>query len=165
MNLAIFQSIMILTQKGLIEGLWMKTFNVSIWIPLHQSHKPKAMFPKTIPDNVPKNHLRKPKAPLLENIPKTLPSTITQSNVPENLSSTITEGNVPIDKPSPLQYCKALNIDLSTTPKTQPLCILMKSRFLARIIILSTFSSRPLLCKYYNKQRHFCITKKFRSFL
>jgi hypothetical protein len=87
---------MILTQKGLIEGLWIKTFNISIWIPLHQSQKPKAMFPKTILDNVPKNHLRKPKAPLLENIPKTLPSTITQSNVPENLSSTITEGNFPL---------------------------------------------------------------------
>jgi hypothetical protein len=97
MNLAIFQSIMILTQKGLIEGLWIKTFNVSIWIPLHQSHKPKAMFPKTIPDNVPKNHLRKPKAPLLENIPKTLPSsTITQSNVPENLSSTTLKAMFPL---------------------------------------------------------------------
>jgi hypothetical protein len=75
MNLTIFQSIMILAQKGLVEGLWIKTFNV-----FYPNSTP--LIPKT-QGNVPKNHLKKPKAPLLENVPKTLPSTITQSNVPE----------------------------------------------------------------------------------
>jgi len=44
---------MILTPKGLGEGLWIKTFNVSIWIPLHQSQKPKATLSENVPKTLP----------------------------------------------------------------------------------------------------------------
>jgi hypothetical protein len=57
MNLAIFQSIMLLSQKGLLKGLWIRTFNV-----LYLNYTPPILKNQ---GNVPKK------------IPKTLPSTTT----------------------------------------------------------------------------------------
>jgi hypothetical protein len=87
----------------------------SIWIPLHQ-------FEKLIEGMLLK---RNPKNP-----------TINQGNVPKKIShqpSLNAMFPTPIDKPSPIQYYKRLNIDLSTT-QTQTLGILMKSKKLFRVI-------------------------------
>jgi hypothetical protein len=93
MNLAIFLSTMLLTQKGLIYGLWLRT----VCIPLHQ-------FEKLIEGILLK---RNPKNP-----------TINQGNVPQKKNHQPSLNAMlptPINKPSPEQYYKRLNIDLSTT--------------------------------------------------
>jgi hypothetical protein len=104
-----------------------------------------------------RKHPRKPKQCSQKN-PKTLPSTITQNNIQKTSWKTITQCNVP--KKPPNSKPSLDNIVKNPTlifqqPKPST------SSWNLEFYHLSTFSPNPLLCKYYNKQIHSCITKKF----